>query len=108
MQNFHLQNLLIMRTDFTSKKKLEKIKNIFRELWLTLKSLVMSSWGGRESKILEENGVVSFNSQDNANTIYRFFLNFHIQKIYFESKLLKSTISRFVMNVRMLFYVMQM
>ena len=108
MQNFHLENLLIMRTDFTSKKKLEKIKNIFRELWLTLKSLVMSSWGGRESKILEENGEVTFNSQDNANTICRFFLNFHIQKIYFESKLLKSTISRFVMNVRMLFYVMQM
>ena len=63
-----------------NKKKLyfvEKIaenKNNPKGHWRTIKSLRMTCKGGRCSKIsLKENGVVSFNSKDNANTFFRFF-----------------------------------
>ena len=63
----------------------------------------MPSKEGRQSKIsLKENNVVSFNSKDNANTFCRFFSN--LPNSNFESKLLRSIIRRFEMNVRILFY----
>ena len=104
-QNFYLKKL-ITRKNFTLKKKLQKtgiiLKNVMRTL-RTLKSLGMPSKEGRQSKIsLKENNVVSFNSKDNANTFCRFFSN--IPNSNFESKLLRSIIRRFEMNVRILFY----
>ena len=104
-QNFYLKKL-ITRKNFTLKKKLQKtgiiLKNVMRTL-RTLKSLGMPSKEGRQSKIsLKENNVVSFNSKDNANTFCRFFSN--LPNSNFESKLLRSIIRRFEMNVRILFY----
>ena len=66
----------------------------------------------RQFKIsLKENGVVSSNSEDNANTFCRFFSNladlllqkFTHPKNKLESKLLQNILSRFEMNVRTLF-----
>ena len=64
--------------------------------------------------MLKENDVVSFSSKDNADTFCRVFSDLTesllkkslVQKINLESKLLKSIISRFEMNVRILFYAM--
>ena len=112
----------ILKKVINNKKKIyfeEKIvenRNNPKELWRTLISLCMPSKRGMESKILKENGVVSFNSNDNA----KFFVdlgfsqtqqihcyrNFYVQKINLESKLLKSIISIFDMNVRILFCAM--
>ena len=99
--------LLLKKTN--NKKKLyfeEKIaenRNNPKKLLRTLKSLGMPSKEGRQSKIsLKENNVVSFNSKDNANTFCRFFSN--LPNSNFESKLLRSIIRRFEMNVRILFY----
>ena len=60
----------------------------------------MPSKGGRQPNLsLKENGAVSLNSKDNVNALCRFFSNFHAQNTTFESKLMKSTISRFEMNL---------
>ena len=73
----------ILKKVISNKKKIyfeEKIvenRNNPKELWRTLISLCMLSKGGMESKILKENGVVSFNSNDNAKFFcrFRFFSN---------------------------------
>ena len=68
-----------------------------------------------QSKLsVKEDGVVSFNSKDNANIFCRFFSNLadsllqklYVQKINMESKLLNSIISIFEVNVRILFFAM--
>ena len=79
--NFKYAKLLLKKV-INNKKKLyfeEKIaenRNNPKELWRTLKSLGMPSKGRMQSKIsLKENGVISFNSKDNANTFGMFFSN---------------------------------
>ena len=70
---------------------------------------------GRQSKIpLKENGVFSFNSKDYTNTFRRFFSNlagsllrFPHPKNKFGIKI-KSIISGFEINVRILLYTMNM
>ena len=50
--------------------------NNSKELRRTLKSLDIPFKGGRQPKIsLKENGLISYNSNDNANTFYKFFSN---------------------------------
>ena len=51
------------------KEKLQRKRDNFKEFWRTLNSLGMASKGRRQSKTLKENGAVSFNSKDNANTL---------------------------------------
>ena len=57
--------------------KIAENKNNPRELLRTLKSLGMPSKGENQSKIsIKENGIVSFNSGDNADVFCGFFSNF--------------------------------
>ena len=50
--------------------------NNSKELRRTLKSLDIPFKGERQPKIsLKENGVISYNSNDNANTFCKFFSN---------------------------------
>ena len=60
---------------------------------------------------LKENGGVSFNLKDYANNLSRFFSNlagyyfknFNVQKTTLESQLVKSSVKRFITNVKILF-----
>ena len=77
--NFKCAKLLLEKVFYNKKKfyfeeKIAENRNNSKQLWWTLKSLGIPSKGRMQSKIsLKENGVVSLNSQDNANTFCRFF-----------------------------------
>ena len=64
---------MIIRKNF--EEKFAENKNNPKELWQTVKSLGMPSKGRRQSKILKENGMVSFDSKKNTSIFSRFFSN---------------------------------
>ena len=93
--------------------------NNSKELRRTLKSLDIPFKGGKQPKIsLKENGLISYNSNDNANTFYKFFSNLtdsSPQKhpgprqklgIKITEEILIRNISRFETNVWILFYTL--
>ena len=75
MQNLHLKKIVHNKKKLHFAEKIAKNKNNPKEPWRTLKSLVVPSKGGKQSKIpLKENGVVSFYPKKNANIFCMFFL----------------------------------
>ena len=79
--NVKYAKLFLKKNIYNTKKlhfgeKIAENNNNTKELWPTLKSLDLLFKRERQSKMsLKENGVVSYNSKDNANTFCRIFSN---------------------------------
>ena len=70
----HLQKMILKKKKSYFEEELGKNKSKRKELWITLKSLSLSSDKARQSKIsFKKDGAIQLEALESANTFERFY-----------------------------------